>query len=41
MLGQQRNIEDLVEQNKKALLEDEKALNEIERKLEEKHSKKI
>lgn len=39
MLGQHRNIEDLIEQNKQALLEDEEALNEIERRLEEKYSK--
>ncbi|MFA1820039.1 FbpB family small basic protein [Virgibacillus oceani] len=39
MLGQHRNMEELIEQNKQALLEDKDALNDIERKLEEKHSK--
>ncbi|GAB3798990.1 FbpB family small basic protein [Virgibacillus kimchii] len=41
MLGQQRSMEELIEQNKQALLEDSEALDEIERKLEEKHSKEM
>lgn len=41
MLGQNRNIEELIEQNKQALLEDKEALNEIERKLEEKHTREV
>ncbi|WP_164218577.1 FbpB family small basic protein [Virgibacillus sp. YIM 98842] len=41
MLGQNRNIEELIEQNKQALLEDKEALNEIERKLEEKHTREM
>ncbi|MFA1820027.1 FbpB family small basic protein [Virgibacillus oceani] len=39
MLGQHRNMEELIEQNKQALLEDKEALDEIERKMEEKYSK--
>jgi hypothetical protein len=39
MLGQNRSIEELIEQNKSDLLEDKEAMNEIERKLEEKYSK--
>lgn len=39
MLGQHKKMEDLIEQNKQALLDDKDALVEIERKLDEKYTK--
>ncbi|MFA1822257.1 FbpB family small basic protein [Virgibacillus oceani] len=41
MLGQHRNLEELIDQNKEALLNDEEAMLEIEQKLDEKFSKEI